>query len=110
MEVHIRRERSRLRPDVADDVEQPVAEESPTPETPHTPAPTVPLATAQTINLDPNQLPKNLAELEAPRKPRPIPESDRDEVAVGEPLQDISLPFDVGEEPAVEESEKLDPN
>ena len=62
-------------------------------------APTVPLATAQTINLDPNQLPQNLAELEAPRRPRPIPEGDRDEPAVGEPLQDISLPFEVGEQP-----------
>jgi hypothetical protein len=89
--------------------------ESPAPQAPpseaaHLPAPTVPLATAQTINLDPNQLPTNLAELEAPRKPRPIPESDRDEVVVGEPLQDISLPFEVGEEPAVEESDKPEPS
>ena len=95
---------------VTDNVEQPADEESPAPETPPPPTPTVPLATAQTVNLDPNQLPTNLAELEAPRKPRPIPESDRDEVAVGEPLQDISLPFDVGEEPAAEESEKHEPN
>ena len=85
---------------------EPPASEAPPLEAPSVPAPTVPLATAQTINLDPNQLPTNLAELEAPRKPRPIPESDRDEIVVGEPLQDISLPFDVGDEPAADESEE----
>jgi hypothetical protein len=76
----------------------------PEPTAPATPpsSPTVPLSTAQTINLSPAQLTNTLADLETPRRPRPMLESDRDEPAAGEPLQDISLPFDVSEEEKTE--------
>jgi hypothetical protein len=81
---------------------QPTVEAEATEEAPQLPtapappsSPTMPLSKAQTINLSPGQLPNTLEELEAPRRPRPTLESDRDEPAVGEPLKDIALPFDV---------------
>ena len=84
----------------------PVAEPAAPQPTPTTSA-TIPLARAQTLNLSPSQLPETLAELETPRRPRPPVERDRDEPAVGEPLQDISLPFDVTDETSSESNDQV---